>query len=51
MTKLFIIYIKTKDIYKDIADDVNKCFDTSSYIKDDKRSLPIVKIKLSSKQV
>ena len=26
---------------KDIADDVEKCFDTSNYSKDDNRSLPI----------
>ena len=26
---------------KDIADDVEKCFDTSSYSKDDNGSLPI----------
>ena len=27
----FIIYIKTEDVYKDIADDVEKRFDTSNY--------------------
>ena len=27
----FIVYIKTDDIYKDIAEDVKTRFDTSSY--------------------
>ena len=27
----FIVYIKTNDIYKDIAEDVETGFDTSSY--------------------
>ena len=30
-TGSFIIQIKTEDFYKDIADDVEKCFDTSNY--------------------
>ena len=30
-TDNFIIYIKTEDVYKDIADDVEKRFDTSNY--------------------
>ena len=30
-TDSFIIYIKTKDFYKDIADDVKKRYDTSNY--------------------
>ena len=30
-TDSFIIHIKTKDFYKDIADDVEKRFDTSDY--------------------
>ena len=30
-TDSFIIHIKTKDFYKDIADDVDKKFDTSNY--------------------
>ena len=36
---LFIIH----DFYKDIADDVNICFDTSNYDENDKRHLPIGK--------
>ena len=40
-TDSFIIHIKTEDFYKDIADDVNKWFDTSKYSEDDKRPLPI----------
>ena len=30
-TNSFIINIKTEDFYKDIADDIEKIFDTSSY--------------------
>ena len=30
-TDNFIIDIKTKDVYKDIANDVEKGFDTSNY--------------------
>ena len=30
-TDKFIIYIKTEDVYEDIANDVEKGFDTSSY--------------------
>ena len=30
-TDSLIIHIKTKDFYKDIADDVEKRFDTSDY--------------------
>ena len=40
-TDSFIIQIKTEDFYKDIEDDVEKWFDTSSYNEDDKRPLPI----------
>ena len=37
----FIIYIKTEDFDKDIADDVEKWFDTSNYSEYNKRPLPI----------
>ena len=37
----FIINIKTEDFYEDIANDVEKWFDTSNYDKNDKRPLPI----------
>ena len=37
----FILHIKTEDIYKDIADDVNERFDTSGYSKDSNKPLPI----------
>ena len=37
-TDSFIIHIKTKDFYKDIADDVKKRFDISNYEVD--RPLP-----------
>ena len=31
LVECFIIHIKAKDVYKDIANDVEKRFDTSSY--------------------
>ena len=37
----FVIHVKTEDFYKDIADDVDKWFDTSKYKKDDNKPLPI----------
>ena len=42
-TDSFLVYIKTDDIYKDIAEDVEKGFDTSNYDLD--RPLPKVKTK------
>ena len=30
-TESFVIHVKTEDFYKDIADDVDKWFDTSTY--------------------
>ena len=33
----FVIHIKTEDFYEDIADDVEKWFDTSNYSENDKR--------------
>ena len=39
-TNSFIIHIKTKDCYEDIADNVEKWFDTSNYSENDKRPLP-----------
>ena len=51
-TGSFIIHIKTKDFYKEIANDVEKWFDTSNYNENDKRPLPIGKNKkLGKKQV
>ena len=41
----FIIHIKTEDFYKDIANDVEKQFDTSNYNENDKRLLPLGKSK------
>ena len=41
----FIIHLKTKDFYKDIAYGVEKWFDTSNYDEDDERPLPIGKKK------
>ena len=40
-TDSFIIYIFTEDFYKNIAMDVKRRFDTSSYDKNDRRPLPI----------
>ena len=40
-TDSFVIYIKTEDFYKDIANDVKKWFDTSNYSKDDNRPFSI----------
>ena len=36
-----IIHIKTEDFYEDVANDVEKWFDTSNYDENDKRLLPI----------
>ena len=41
----FMFGTETKDLYKDIVKDVEKEFDTSGYLKDDSRSLPIGKNK------
>ena len=38
-TDTFMMHIKTNDIYKDIAVDVDKWFDTSNYDKNDIRPL------------
>ena len=44
-TDSFVIYIKTEDFYKDIANDVERWFDTSNYDENDERPLPIGKNK------
>ena len=44
-TDSFIIHIKTEDFYEDIANDVEKWFDTSNCHESDKRLLPIGKNK------
>ena len=44
-TDSFIIDIKTKAFYEDIANDVEKWFDTSNYDEYDKRPLPLGKNK------
>ena len=41
----FIIYIKTEDFLKDISNDVEGRFDTSNYVKNDKKPIPIGKNK------
>ena len=40
-TGSFVILVKTEDSYEDIADVIEKWFDTSNYSKDDNRLLPI----------
>ena len=44
-TESFIIRIRTEDFYEDIANDVEKWFDTSKYDENDKKPLPIGKNK------
>ena len=44
-TDSFVIYIKTEYFHKDIANDVEKWFDTSNYDEGDKRPFPIDKNK------
>ena len=44
-TDSFVIHVKTEDFCKDIADDVDKWFDTFKYDKSDNRPLPIGKNK------
>ena len=43
----FVMDIKTEDFYKDIADDVERWFNTSNFNEKDKRPLPIGKNKKS----
>ena len=40
-TDSFIIEVKTEDLYADISDHVEKCYDISNYDKDDNRPLSI----------
>ena len=44
-TDSFIIHVQTEYFYKDIANDVDKWFDTSGYNENDNRPLPIGKRK------
>ena len=46
-TESFIMHIKTEDCYKDIADDVEKKYDTSNYTIE--RPLPMGKNKKSNR--
>ena len=55
-TDSFIIYIKTEDVYEDIANNVEKRFDTSNYIEDrplttgkNKRVIGLMKDELGGK--
>ena len=44
-TDSLVIHIKTDDLYNDIANDIERLFDTSNYNKKDNRPLPIGKNK------
>ena len=44
-TDSFVIHIKTEDFYKDIADDVERWFDTSNYDENYERPIPTGKNK------
>ena len=44
-TDSFVIYIKTKDFFEDISNDVERWFDTSNYDKNDKRPVSVGKNK------
>ena len=44
-TDSFVMEIKTDDFYKDISNNVDKCFDTSNFDVNDNRPLPICKNK------
>ena len=44
-TDTFIICIETEDFYKDLANDVERWFNTSNYNENDERPLPIGKTK------
>ena len=44
-TDSFTIHIGNEYLYKDIVNDVERCFDTSNYDENDKRPLPIGKNK------
>ena len=45
VTESYIIYIKTKDFYEDVTNDVSKCFDTSNYSEEDKEPFQEVSTK------
>ena len=44
-TDSFVIHIITEDFFEDISGDAERWFDTSNYVENDKRSLPIGKNK------
>ena len=44
----FIIHIKSRDFYKDIADDVKKWFGTSNYSENDTRPQVVMMIKITN---
>ena len=50
-TDSFVIYIKTEDFYKDIANDVEKWFDTSRYDEKDERPLLTGKNKKNNRKI
>ena len=44
-TDSFVIHIISEDFFEDISGDVERWFDTSNYVENDKKSLPIGKNK------
>ena len=50
-TDSFVYEIETEYFYRDIAKDVKKSFDTSGYLNDDNRPLPIGKNKKGDRSV
>ena len=44
-TDSFVIYLKTEDFYKEIANDVGRWFDTSNYDEKDEGRFQLLKIK------
>ena len=44
-TNSFVVHIITEDVYEDIANDIERWFNTSNYDENDKRPLPIGKNK------
>ena len=44
-TNSFVVHIITEDVYEDIANDIERWFNTSNYNENDKRPLPIGKNK------
>ena len=48
-TDRFILHIQTEDFYKDIANDVNRWFDTSAYKEDNRPLITVINKKVKGK--